>query len=92
MQYASWHCGIDKHLKTYHYHFSLSTNKNYYWYLRNEIEYRQQMHTYVLYNCFSITKLAYHILQQWYLLTIGITIQSSNIIHYKRKKKRHSFV
>ena len=64
MQYASWHCGIDKHLKTYHYHFSLSTNKNYYWYLRNEIEYRQQMQTDVLYNCFAITKLTYHILQQ----------------------------
>ena len=93
MQYASWHCGIDKHLKTYHHHhFSSSTNKNYYWYLRNEIEYRQQMQTYALYNCLAITKLAYHILQQWSLLTIGITIPSSTIIHYKRKKKRQSFV
>ncbi|CAF1659790.1 unnamed protein product [Rotaria magnacalcarata] len=91
VQYGSWKCGIDTSLKTYHRCFSPTPNKNYYQFLRKEIEYRQMLQMYAVNNCFGISRLMFHILQQW-PLSLGKEVQISNVIHYKRKKNRQTEV
>jgi len=85
MQYSLWNSGIDTNLKTYHRCFPSTMDKNYYRSIRNEIQYRQEMQIYAVNNCFAISKLMLHILQQW-PLSSGKNIQISQVIHYKRKR------
>ncbi|CAF3380727.1 unnamed protein product, partial [Rotaria sp. Silwood2] len=89
-------CGIDTNLKTYYRQFSFNNNnnnnnKNYYQFIRQEIEYRQQMQTYVLYNCLAIKKILSLMLKQCPLGAMRNT-PSCQMIHYKRKKRPRTLV
>ncbi|CAF1311890.1 unnamed protein product [Rotaria sordida] len=91
MQYASWNCGIDTNLKTYHCQFSSKIDNDYYHFVRDEINYRKEMEIYAISNCFAITKLMNLMLKQ-YPLSENKNFSSSKIIHYKRNKRPQSLV
>ncbi|CAF1277157.1 unnamed protein product [Rotaria sordida] len=91
MQYASWNCGIDTNLKTYHCQFSSKIDNDYYHFVRDEINYRKEMEIYAISNCFAIKKLMNLMLKQKPLSEKNI-LSSSKIIHYKRQKRPQSLV